>query len=82
MGKSFPTGPWLKMAPTTSLLASVVNTNGLVKSGYCNSGSVVSSDFKVTKAVSVLPFQVYSTFFFNNSVNDLAVLLKFGINLL
>jgi hypothetical protein len=29
-----------------------------------------------------LPFQVYGTFFFNSSVSGLAVLLKFGINLL
>ena len=70
------------MKPTVSLLASVVNTKGLVKSGYCNNGSVVSSNFKVTKAVSVLSFQVYGTFFFNNSVNGLAILLNFGINLL
>ena len=74
--------PWLKTAPFASLLASVVNTNGLVKSGYCHKGSVVSSVFRVKKAVSVLSFQVWGTFFFNNSFNGLAILLKFGINLL
>jgi len=72
-------GPWLNIAHKASLLASVVKTNGFVKSGYCNSGSVVSNSFKVTKASSVLWFHSKGVFFFNNSVSGLAVLLKLGM---
>jgi hypothetical protein len=75
-------GPWLKTAPIASLLASVVNTKGLVKSGYCNIGSEISEFFKVTKAFSVSSSQTYWAFFVNSSVNGLAILPKLGINLL
>ena len=45
---------WLDIAPNASLLASVVRTNGLVKSRYCANGSLVCKSFKVTKASSAL----------------------------
>jgi hypothetical protein len=43
MGRSFPIGPWLRTAPVALLLASVVRTNGSVRSGYYSNGSVVIS---------------------------------------
>jgi len=65
-----------------ALLASVVNTKGLVKLGYCSKGSVVSNVFRVSNAVSVASFQIYGVFFFDSPVSGLAILLKLGINLL
>ena len=74
--------PWLRTAPMASLLASVVNMKGLVKSGYCSKGSVVSSVFKEMKASFVLSLQISGVFFFSSSVKGLAILLQLGINLL
>ena len=64
-----------------SLLASVVNTNGLVKTGYCGKGSVVNDIFRVEK-LFLFCHSKYKVFFFKSSVNGLAILLKFGMNLL
>ena len=56
MGGSLPIEAWLKMVPMASLLASVVSMKGLVKSGYCSGGSVVSIVFRELKAAFVLSF--------------------------
>ena len=73
---------WDSIAPNPSFDASVVNSNGFVKSGFLNIGASVNFFLSISNAFCYRSLHSNLIFFFTNLCSGFAILANSGTNFL